>query len=67
MIVHLSSSNDGVEFSVETPAGEWAENALGVTDWSGVLEHSGDYKILLTNNRSRGRRNPRYTLEVTVR
>ena len=67
MTVHLSSSNDGVEFSLETPAGEWAENALGVTDWSGVLEHSGDYKILLTNNRSRVRRNPRYTLEVTVR
>ncbi len=30
-------------------------------------EHSGDYKILLINNKSRVQRNPRYTLEITVR
>lgn len=67
MTVHLTSSNNGVEFSVETPNGDWAESALGVTDWSGELEYSGDYRILVTNNRSKVQRNPRYALEVTVR
>lgn len=67
MTVYLTSSNNGVEFSVETPNGEWAEGALGVADWSGELEYSGDYKILVTNNRSRVQKNPRYTLEVAVR
>lgn len=67
MAVHLTSSNDGVEFSVEAPNGEWVENALGVDDWSGVLAHSGDYKILVINNRSRVQRNPRFTLEISVR
>lgn len=67
MIVHITSSNNGVEFSVETPNGDWAEGSLGVTDWSGPLEYSGDYNILTTNNRSRVQRNPRYTLEVNVR
>jgi hypothetical protein len=67
MTVHLTSSNNGVEFSVETPNGDWTEGGLGVKDWSGELGFSGDYKILVTNNRSRVQRNPRYTLEVSVR
>jgi hypothetical protein len=67
MSVHLTSSNKGVEFSIEAPNGDWVDDALGVTDWSGRLESSGDHKILLTNNRSKVQRNPKYTLEVTVR
>ena len=67
MSVHLTSSNNGVEFSVEPPNGDSVDDALGVMDWSGELEYSGDYKILVTNNRSRVQKNPSYTLEVTIR
>jgi hypothetical protein len=67
MTVHLTSSNKGVECSVEAPNGDSVEDALGVTDWSGKLAYSGDYKILLTNNKSKRQRNPRYTLEIAIR
>lgn len=67
MSVHLTSSNDGVEFTIIGPDGTEPDGALGVKDWSGTLEASGDYKIVLINNRSRKSRNPSYTLEVTIR
>jgi hypothetical protein len=67
MTVHLTSSNNGVEFTIFGPNGSEPEGALGVHDWSGTLESSGDYKITLINNRSRVSRNPSYTLEVNIR
>ncbi len=67
MTVHLTSSNKGVELSIYGPHDENPDDALGVYDWEGDLETSGDYKIILINNREGGPRNPTYTLEVTVR
>ncbi|CAN5879684.1 PPC domain-containing protein [soil metagenome] len=67
MTVHLTSSNNGVEFTIFGPNGDEPEGALGVDDWSGTLEASGDYKITLINNRSRISRKPSYTLEVNIR
>ena len=67
MTVHLTSSNNGVEFTIFGPNGSEPEGALGVDDWSGTLASSGDYKITLINNRSRRSRNPSYTLEVNIR
>ncbi len=67
MTVHLTSSNDGVEFTVFGPNGSDPEGALGVDDRTGILEASGDYKITLINNRSRKGRNPSFTLEVNIR
>ena len=68
MTVHLTSSNKGVEFSIFPPKNESsADYPLGVYDWEGDLNTSGDYKIVLINNREGGPRNPTYTLEVTVR
>lgn len=66
MTAHLTSSNKGVEFSVETPNGEWVDDALGVTAWSGRLQFSGQYKLLLTNNRSKSQGEPTYTLEMVT-
>jgi len=67
MTVHLTSSNKGVEFSVENPNGDWVdEAALGATTWSAKLQLSGDYKLLVTNNRSKSQREPTYTLEIMV-
>ncbi len=67
MTVHLTSSNKGVELSIFGPNDENPDGALGVNDWGGNLNTSGDYKITLINNRSHVARNPTYTLEVTVR
>jgi hypothetical protein len=67
MTVHLSSSNKGVELSIYGPNDENPDDALGVYDWEGDLKTSGDYKIILINNRTQVARNPTYTLEVTVR
>jgi hypothetical protein len=67
MTVHLTSSNKGVELSIYGPHDENPDDALGVYDWEGDLETSGDYKIILINNREGKPRNPTYTLEVTVR
>ena len=67
MTVHLTSSNNGVELSIYGPHDENPDDALGVYDWEGELETSGDYKITLINNREGKPRNPTYTLEVTVK
>jgi hypothetical protein len=67
MTVHLTSSNKGVELSIYGPHDQNPDDALGVYDWEGDLDTSGDYKIILINNREGGPRNPTYTLEVTVR
>ena len=68
MTVHLTSSNKGVELSIFAPKDENSEDyPLGVYDWEGDLNTSGDYKIILINNREGGPRNPTYTLEVAVR
>ena len=67
MTVHLTSSNKGVELSIYGPNDENPDGALGVDDCEGNLDTSGDYKIILINNRSGVARNPTYTLEVTVR
>jgi hypothetical protein len=67
LTVHLTSSNKGVEFSIFAPKNESSDYPLGVYDWEGDLNTSGDYKIVLINNREGGPRNPTYTLEVTVR
>ena len=67
MTVHLTSSNRGVELSILGPNDDNPDGALGVYDWEGNLDTSGDYKITLINNRSRAARNPTFTLEVTIR
>jgi|SRR5690242_2229771 len=67
MTLHLTSSNKGVELSVYGPKDENPDDALGVYDWEGDLATSGDYKIILINNREGGPRNPTYRLEVTVK
>ena len=68
LTVHLTSSNKGVEFSIFAPNNENSSDyPLGVFDWEGDLNASGDYKIVLINNRDGGPRNPTYVLEVTVR
>lgn len=67
MTVHLTSSNKGVELSVYGPHDENPDDALGVYDWEGDLESSGDYQIILINNREGKPRNPAYTLEVSVK
>ncbi len=68
MTVHITSSNRGVEFSIwDARQMDVDDNAMGVMDWSGRLEESGDYTIILTNNRAHGDRKPSYTLEVTIR
>ena len=67
MTVHLTSSNKGVEFSIYGPNDENLQAALGVDDWEGTLETSGNYNITLINNRSRAARNPSFVLEVTIR
>jgi hypothetical protein len=67
MTVHLTSSNKGVEFSIFGPNGRDPHGGLGVDDWEGGLESSGDYKITLINNRIKITRNPTYVLEITVR
>ena len=68
MTVHLTSSNKGVEFSIFAPKNESSSDyPLGVFDWEGDLKTTGDYQIVLINNREGGPRNPTYTLEVTVR
>jgi hypothetical protein len=67
MTVHLTSSNKGVELSIYNPNDENLDGALGVNDWEGTLETSGDYNITLINNRSRVARNPSFVLEVTIR
>jgi hypothetical protein len=67
MTVHLTSSNKGVELSIYDPNDQNLDGALGVDDWEGTLETSGDYNITLINNRSRVARNPSFVLEVTIR
>ena len=67
MTVHLTSSNKGVELSIYGPNDVNPDDALGVYDWEGDLDTSGDYKITLINNREGRPRNPTYTLEVTVK
>jgi hypothetical protein len=67
MTVHLTSSNKGVELSIYDPSDQNLDGALGVDDWEGTLETSGDYNITLINNRSRVARNPSFVLEVTIR
>ena len=67
MTVHLTSSNKGVELSIYGPHDKNPDDALGVYDWEGDVDTSGDYKIILINNRTHVARNPTYTLEVTVR
>jgi hypothetical protein len=67
LTAHLSSSNKGVELSIFGPNDRDPENALGVDDWEGTLQSSGDYKITLINNRSKLSRNPTYTLEILIR
>jgi hypothetical protein len=67
MTVHLTSANNGVEFTIFGPDDHDPDNALGVDDWEGRLEYPGDYKITLINNHSRISRNPKYTLEITIR
>jgi len=67
MTLHLTSSNKGVELSVYGPKDENPDDALGVYDWEGDLGISGDYTIILINNREGGPRNPTYRLEVTVK
>ena len=67
LTVHLTSSNKGVELSIFGPNDENSDYPLGVYDWEGELNTSGDYQIVLINNREGGPRNPTYTLEVTVR
>jgi hypothetical protein len=63
MTVHLTASGDA-SFSILSPNG----NSLAdfVSDWSGELPESGDYRInVLPPTRNS---NPaRYTLEVTIR
>ena|ERR1700736_957875 len=53
MTVHVTSSNKGVELSIYGPHDENPDDALGVYNWEGELEVSGDYKIILINNRER--------------
>lgn len=65
--VHLTSSNKGVELSIYDPSDQNLDGALGVYDWEGTLETSGDYNITLINNRSRVAQNPSFVLEVTIR
>ncbi len=67
MTVHLTSSNKGVELSIFGPSDQSLDDALGVGDWEGELEVSGDYDLTLINNREGKPRNPTYTLEVTVK
>lgn len=62
MSLHLSANADA-SFSILTPSG----NPLGdfVSDWSGELPESGDYRInVLPPSRTNA---ARYTLEVTIR
>jgi hypothetical protein len=65
MTVHLTSSNKGVELTVNDPNN--TALALGVDDWEGTLETSGDYNLMLINNRSRVALNPSFVLKVTIR
>lgn len=67
MTVHLTSSNKGVELSIYNGNDENLDGALGVADWEGTLETSGDYNITLINNRTAVARNPSFVLEVTIR
>lgn len=67
MTVHLTSSNKGVELIINDPNNTALKNALGVDDWEGTLETSGDYNFMLINNRSRVALNPSFVLEVTIR
>lgn len=63
MSVHLASNGD-VSFSILSPGG--SSLADFVSDWSGELPESGDYRInVLPPTRTS---NPaQYTLEVTIR
>lgn len=63
MTVHLTGGRD-VSFSIITPTGEAVADL--VTDWSGELPESGDYRINVlppTSNSTPAQ----YTLEVTIR
>jgi hypothetical protein len=63
MIVHLTASGD-VNFSIISPGG----NSLAdfVSDWTGELPESGDYRINVLPP-TRNSTPAQYTLEVTIR
>jgi hypothetical protein len=63
MSVHLTADSD-VNFSILSPGGNSVADF--VSDWSGELQESGDYRINVLPPTRNG--NPaRYTLEITIR
>lgn len=63
MSVHLTSRGE-VSFSVMSPGGQSLADL--VTDWSGELPESGDFRINVLPPTENSRPAP-YTLEVTIR
>jgi hypothetical protein len=62
LIVHITSLENNAVFDIHSPRGRHMLTQEA-TDWTGELQRSGDYVIVVGGTRG----NASYTLEVTVR
>lgn len=70
MYIELTSAKGTAEFVVFDPNGENVEDATGVTEYSGVLAMSGNYRVRVLLPRSDARRAgslTSYAVKFTVR
>lgn len=65
MEISLSGNNPELTFSLILPDEETDENGFGVTDWTGELPQTGDYRIVVVMNDENSRAVP-YKLEVKI-
>jgi hypothetical protein len=66
MNVLLTSNGNAVTFSLIAPNTDTVADAFLVNTWSGVLDQSGDYSIVVVMNNERARNVP-FTLAVSIR
>jgi len=66
MEILLTGKNAELKFSLIQPDEETAEDAFGVSEWSGELPQSGKYSIVVVVNGENAASAP-YTLEVKIK
>lgn len=66
MTASVHSRGGAVTFSVVAPAAGALPDAFGVTEWSGALEETGEYRLVLVMNDAQ-LKPVAYRLKVTVR